>query len=88
MLPNMPISLTRALLEFLLSVTIVVKIQKREPFLSMMIHIDGLCDTNEKFYKWVNTATQRWIDLLCKPEDDPGSQGVKKSFESAYDSIT
>lgn len=87
-LPNMPISLTRALQEFLLSVAIVVKIQKREPFLSMMIHIDGLCATNEMFYKWVNMETQKWIDLLGGPKDDPGTQEVKKSFEPAYDSIT
>ncbi|WP_373818864.1 Z1 domain-containing protein [Porphyromonas loveana] len=87
-LSKMPISLGRALKEFLLSVAIVVNIQEREPFLSMMIHIDGLRDTNKMFYKWVSAEMQKWINFLRKPEDDPVNQAVKKDFESAYDSIT
>lgn len=87
-LEAIPDSLTLALKEFLLSVAIVVLIQKRESFLSMMIHVDGRCDTNELFSKWAESTKQRWIDALRGPADDFGTQLVRESFRSAYDSIT
>lgn len=87
-LSSMPDSLTRALKEFLISVAIVVLIQKRETFLSMMVHVDGRCDTNEKFSTWAQSAKQNWIDALRGPSDDFGTQQVRKSFMPAYNSIT
>lgn len=87
-LPAMPDSLTKALQEFLLSVAIVVLIQKRETFLSMMIHVDGRCDTNEKFSTWAQSTKQYWIDALRCPANDFGTQMVRESFRPAYDSIT
>lgn len=87
-LKAVPESLTRALQEFFLSIAIVVFIQKRETFLSMMIHVDGRCDTNTTFATWAQSTKQKWIDALRGPADDFGTLNVKNSFKSAYDSIT
>ena len=83
-----PSSLQKALQEFFLSIAIVVFIQKRESFLSMMIHVDGRRDTNTTFAKWAESTKQKWIDALRGPSDDPGVQMVRTSFKPAYDSIT
>ena len=83
-----PSSLQKALQEFFLSIAIVVFIQKRESFLSMMIHVDGRRDTNATFAKWAESTKQKWIDALRGPSDDPGVQMVRTSFKPAYDSIT
>ena len=87
-LSAVPSSLLNALQEFFLSIAIVVFIQKRESFLSMMIHVDGRRDTNTTFAKWAESTKQKWIDALRGPSDDPGVQMVRTSFKPAYDSIT
>ena len=87
-LSAVPSSLLNALQEFFLSIAIVVFIQKRESFLSMMIHVDGRRDTNTTFAKWAESTKQKWIDALSGPSDDPGVQMVRTSFKPAYDSIT
>lgn len=87
-LSAVPSSLLKALQEFFLSIAIVVFIQKRESFLSMMIHVDGRRDTNTTFAKWAESTKQKWIDALRGPSDDPGVQMVRTSFKPAYDSIT
>ena len=87
-LSAVPNSLLNALQEFFLSIAIVVFIQKRESFLSMMIHVDGRRDTNTTFAKWAESTKQKWIDALRGPSDDPGVQMVRTSFKPAYDSIT
>lgn len=83
-----PDSLLKALREFFLSIAIVVFIQKRESFLSMMIHVDGRRDTNTTFAKWAESTKQKWIDALRGPSDDFGVQMVRTSFKPAYVSIT
>ena len=87
-LKAVPNTLTRSLQEFLLSVAIVVFIQKRETFLSMMIHVDGRCDTNTKFATWAQSTKQKWIDALRSSENDFGRQQVQETFRPAYSSIT
>ena len=87
-LNEVPDTLKHALKEFFLSIAIVVFIQKRESFLSMMIHVDGRCDTNTKFAKWAASTKQKWIDALQGPPDDFGVKAVRNSFKPAYDSIT
>ena len=87
-LSAVPSYLLNALQEFFLSIAIVVFIQKRESFLSMMIHVDGRRDTNTTFAKWAESTKQKWIDALSGPSDDPGVQMVRTSFKPAYDSIT
>lgn len=87
-LKEVPASMILALQEFLLSVAIVVLMQNREPYLSMMIHVDGRRDTNTTFANWAQETKQRWIEALNGPEDDFGTKIVKNSFKPAYESIT
>ena len=87
-LSAVPNSLLDALREFFLSIAIVVFIQKRTSFLSMMIHIDGRCSTNNLFAKWAESTKQKWIEALSGPSDDFGIQMVRNTFRPAYDSIT
>lgn len=87
-LAAIPDSLEDALQQFLISVAIVVFIQKREPFLSMMIHVDGRRDTNELFTLWTQAVIQRWLDLLNSPEKDPGRMMFIESLKKPFDEIT
>lgn len=87
-LHSIPNSLTVALQEFFLSVAIVVVMQKREKFLSMMIHVDGRMDTNETFYNWALSKKKSWAEALKGPANDLGTMTVKESFRPAYESIT
>lgn len=86
-LSSIPKSLERALKEFVLSIAIIVFLQKRETFLSMMVHIDGRRDTNSLFHKWVATCKQHWIEILTGPEKDPGVRALQESFRAPYESI-
>lgn len=89
-LTTIPKSLIDSLQQFLVSVAIVVFIQKRKnvDFLSMMIHVDGRCDTNTLFANWTKNALQQWIDILTLDEKDPGRKLVCKKFKNAYDEMT
>lgn len=87
-LTTMPSTLFEALQEFLISIAIVVLIQKRTRFLSMMIHIDGIRASNEKFAKWSSERIQNWFELLTAPDKDPGKSMTIKSFRKPYDKIT
>lgn len=86
-LESIPESLIYSLQEFFISLAVVVFIQKRESFLSMMIHVDGLCDTNTTFARWTQATTQQWIDALTSPDDDFAKIAVVNSFRPAYKSI-
>lgn len=86
-LTTMPTTLVEALQEFLISIAIVVLIQKRTKFLSMMIHIDGIRKSNEKFAKWSSERVQNWFELLTAPDKDPGKSMIINSFRKPYNNI-
>lgn len=87
-LTTMPTTLVEALQEFLISIAIVVLLQKRTKFLSMMIHIDGIRKSNEKFAKWSSERIQNWFELLTAPDKDPGKSMTIKKFRKPYNNIT
>lgn len=87
-LTEIPLTLLEALRQFIISVAIVVLHQKREPFLSMMVHIDGRRDTNETFLNWVSNNLQDYIDILGAPAGDPGRTPFTNSLRSSYEAIT
>lgn len=87
-LTSLPATLIDALKEFLISVAIVVIIQKRMKFLSMMVHIDGRRASNEKFASWINEKTQEWMDFLTAPDGDPAKKFTINGFHEAYQKIT
>lgn len=63
-LTDRPSSLISALRQFVLSVGIVVYKQHRKDFLSMMVHPDGLKESNEKFAIWITNTIQQWINVF------------------------
>ena len=87
-LTTMPRSLEQALKEFLISVAIKVFIKKEVSFLSMMIHVDGSRDSNEKFCRWTSAKINNWLDRLTSPKDDPSYKMFVDSLRDAYESIS
>ena len=87
-LTQMPESLKDALMEFLVSVAICVYIEKKQQFLSMMIHIDGTHEKNETYHKWTTFKIQSWLDIITSEDGDPGKSAIIESFNDAYNKIT
>ena len=86
-LTNKPNSLVNALRQFVLSVAIVVYLQKRQKFLSMMVHPDGLKESNVKFSKWIINTIQQWLETF---EQDSSTyiNILRNEFESDYKDIS
>ncbi|MCC7520621.1 MAG: endonuclease [Flavobacteriaceae bacterium] len=84
-LTECPQSLIDALQLFLMGVAINVNIQKRERFLSMMIHADREKDASKKFYGWVKMLIGIWSDILNLPDNDPSKIELKAEFFKNYD---
>ncbi len=85
-----PDSLKPALLQFLVSVAILVHIKRERGIksLSMMIHPDGSIYSNELFYKWVNSKLKLWLQAINQPDGDIGKQALINDFKGAYEEIT
>lgn len=85
-----PDSLDDALLQFLVSVSILVYVKRDRgiKYLSMMIHPDGSIFSNEFFYKGVKSRLELWLDTINSPEGDPGKETLIQSFHNAYDEIS
>lgn len=83
-LTECPQSLINALLLHLMAVAIVVKIQQKEPHLSMMIHADKEQDASEKFYSWVTNLINLWATKIESPEEDLAFQDLHNLFEQIY----
>lgn len=87
-LTEAPSTLISAIQEFLISVAILVFIQKRIGFLSMMIHADGLKVTNEKFHAWVQKEMQFCLSILESDESDPARMMYLIDLKKSYQSIS
>ena len=83
-LTNCPKSLIEALQLHLMGVAIIVKIQQKESFLSMMVHADKEQDASEKFYNWVKQLIDAWTSMIGCDESDLARQEMKQSFQSMY----
>lgn len=86
-LTSLPASLEEAIREFLISVAIKVFLQKSMKFLSMMVHIDGKRESNEKFAKWISYYIQKLMDFASAQEGDPSQVIYKKTMEKSYNRI-
>lgn len=87
-LSDRPASFEKALMQFLVSVAVVVRIQKRMKFLSMMIHIDGRQDSNEKFKKWTDDIISEWSNMFRTSPNDISRPAFDTKVKEAYDEIT
>ena len=85
-LSNKPKSLDSALRQFVLSVSIVVFLQRRQKFLSMMVHPDGLKESNVKFSKWIANTIQHWLEFF-EQESETYLNMLRKEFENDYNDI-
>lgn len=79
-----PQSLVKALQLHLMSVAIVVRIQQKEPYLSMMVHADKEQDASEKFYNWVENLIQTWASMIELSKQDLAYQEMYQSFKKTY----
>ena len=85
-----PNSLDNALLQFLVSVSILVYIKRSREIksLSMMIHPDGSIYSNEFFYKGVKSKLELWLDTINLIDGDLGKETLIQQFKEAYDEIS
>ena len=83
-LTRCPASLVFALRQFILSVSYKVMIRRDEKYLSMMVHVDGLRNTNEKYKKWVDDVLENWYNLA---QDSMSADLLKREFVDAYNDL-
>lgn len=84
-LSECPQSLIEALQLFLMATAIVVNIQEKENFLSMMIHADREQDASKKFYNWVSNIIDNWSNRLALPDNDPSKIELVTEFYNNYE---
>lgn len=84
-LSECPQSLIEALQLFLMGTAIVVNIQEKENFLSMMIHADREQDASKKFYNWVSNIIDNWSNRLALPDNDPSKIELVTEFYNNYE---
>src|SRR5690606_4767079 len=70
---------------FLMGTAIVVNIQEKENFLSMMIHADREQDASKKFYNWVSNIIDNWSNRLGLPDNDPSKIELVTEFYNNYE---
>ena len=83
-LSECPQSLINALQIFICGVAITVNIEKKENFLSMLIHADSLKDVSRQFYDWVKMLKDSWEDRLQLPDGDPSKSELIEQFKENY----
>lgn len=83
-LSKRPASLMHALRMHTLAVILVVKIFRKEKFLSMMIHADAQRDASQKFKKWIDSILDHWNSIIESGSDDIAYGRLIKEFEQVY----
>ena len=87
-LTDKPESFDKALMQFFVSVAIVVRIQKRMDYLSMMVHIDGNTKSNEKFKRWTDDTISEWSQMFRDGSSDIAWSAFLSKVHAAYDEIS
>lgn len=85
---KIPPTLTSALRQFLLSVSVVVFIEKRTTYLSMMVHPDGYKDSNEKFYKWIRASLKKFSEKFHLDKNDVARMEQESKFKQEYEKLS
>ncbi len=87
---NYPESFNESLLEFFVSVAILVHIKQINDlnYLSMMVHPDGSLESNERFYTWISYRKNLWLTTINHPDGDLGKEKLISDFKTAYQNIT
>jgi hypothetical protein len=82
-----PQTLMEALQIHLMNVALVVHIQKKEPYLSMMIHADKDKDASRTFHGWVNNLIEMWTEQINSDENDLARRDLIESFKKRYQEV-
>lgn len=83
-LTQCPKTLIDALQIHLMNVAIIVRIQKKENYLSMMIHADKDQDASRTFYTWVKSLIDMWTEMINSDENDLAKIELVESFRKTY----
>lgn len=87
-LAECPQTLVDALQVFLIGTAIVVNIEQKESFLSMMVHADRLNIASAKFFEWVKQLLESWLSHLDLQDNDPGKIELLEQFFQSYLEVT
>lgn len=85
-----PESLDKALLQYIISVSILVYIKREKGIksLSMMVHPDGSIYSNEFFYTGIKSRLELWLDTINLKDGDLGKEKLIQQFHEAYVEIS
>ena len=83
-LAECPKSLIEALQLYLMGVAITVNIERKQNFLSMMVHADREQDASKKFYEWILNLKDSWIERLKLADTDPTKIELIQEFKGNY----
>jgi hypothetical protein len=82
-----PQTLIDALQIHLMNVALVVRILKKEHYLSMMIHADKERDASRTFFQWVTNMIDSWIDKINSDENDLARIELVEEFKKNYPEV-
>lgn len=86
-LQHCPPTLIEALQIHLMNVAIVVRILKKEQFLSMMIHADKEQDASQTFYTWTKNLIEMWTEQINSDESDLARIELIEFFKKIYPEV-
>jgi len=86
-LQHCPQTLIEALQIHLMNVALVVRILKKERFLSMMIHADKDQDASQTFYTWTQNLIDMWTEQIKSDENDLARIELIDSFKNIYPEV-
>jgi hypothetical protein len=86
-LQHCPKTLIEALQIHLMNVALVVRILKKEQYLSMMIHADKDQDASQTFHTWTKNLIEMWTEQINSPESDLARIELVESFRKIYPEV-
>jgi hypothetical protein len=86
-LTQCPQSLIDALQIHLMNVAMVVRILKKENYLSMMIHADKDQDASRTFHAWARNLIDLWTEMINSDENDLAKLELIQSFRNIYPEV-
>lgn len=86
-LQHCPKTLIEALQIHLMNVALVVRVLKKERYLSMMIHADKDQDASQTFHTWTKNLIEMWTEKINSDENDLARIELVESFKSIYPEV-
>jgi hypothetical protein len=86
-LSQCPKTLVEALQIHLMNVALVVRILKKERYLSMMIHADKDQDASQTFHTWTKNLIEMWTEQINSDESDLAKIELIESFKKIYPEV-